>query len=197
MAAAGSHVHLRAQGLAHSASFAPLLCGAPQKTWPCFASTGGLALRHGSSAVLVDSTIADCRASNSFGGGVLARDANVTLEGGSRIERCWSRMGGGALLARDSNVALLNGSVISESYSNSQGGGLHLGSGCTQSATPNAHTPLACSQPLQASPASLGPMGARRIAGWDVGHELVRLAQRCPQSRHYGLTGTSQRRECG
>ena len=156
------------QGLAHSASFAPLLCGAPQKTWPCFASIGGLALRHGSSAVLVDSTIADCRASNSFGGGVLARDANVTLEGGSRIERCWSRMGGGALLAKDSNVALLNGSVIGESYSNSQGGGLHLGSGCTQSATPNAHTPLACSQPLQASPASLGPMGARRIAGWDM-----------------------------
>ena len=37
--------------------------------------------------MLVDSTIADCRASNSFGGGVLARDANVPLEGGSRIER--------------------------------------------------------------------------------------------------------------
>ena len=50
---------------------------------------------------------------------------------------------------------------------------------------------------LTACPASLGPMGARRIAGWDVGHELVRLAQRCPQSRHCGLTGTSGRRECG
>ena len=81
---------------------------------------------------------------------VMARDANLTLEGGSRIERCWSRMGGGALLAKDSNVALLNGSVIGESYSNVMGGGLHIGSGCTQLATPRTHnTPLACSQPPQ------------------------------------------------
>ena len=87
--------------------------------------------------MLVDSTIADCRASNSFGGGLLARDANVTLEGGSRIERCFARLGGGALLARDSNVALLNGTIISESYSNLQAGGLHLGSGCTQLAPPH------------------------------------------------------------
>ena len=180
------------QGLAHSASFAPLLCGAPQKTWPCFASIGGLALRHGSSAVLVDSTIADCRASNSFGGGVLARDANVTLEGGCRIERCWSRMGGGALLARDSNVALLNGSVISESYSNSQGGGLHLGSGCTQSATPRTHTHHWHAHSLPSEPGANGC----EVYSW-LGHELVRLAQRCPQSRHCGLTGTSWRRECG
>ena len=174
------------QGLAHSASFAPLLCGAPQKTWPCFASTGGLALRHGSSAVLVDSTIADCRASNSFGGGVLARDANVTLEGGSRIERCWSRMGGGALLARDSNVALLNGSVIGESYSNTQGGGLHLSSGCTQSATPRAHTPHwhAHSEP--------GANGCEAYS-W-LGHELSAW-QRCTQSWRCGLTGTSRQGE--
>ena len=88
----------------------------------------------GSSAVLVDSTIADCTATNSFGGGLLAREANVTLEGGSRIERCYAQFLGGAMLAADSNVALLNGSVISESYSNLMGGGLHLGSGCTQSA---------------------------------------------------------------
>ena len=100
-------------------------------------SIGGLALRHGSSAVLVDSTIADCRASDSFGGGLLARDANVTLEGGSRIERCYARFLGGAMLGANSNVALLNGSVISESYSNLQAGGLHLGSGCTQLAPPH------------------------------------------------------------
>ena len=84
--------------------------------------------------MLVDSTIADCRASDSFGGGLLARDANVTLEGGSRIERCYAQVLGGAMLAVKCNVALLNGSVISESYSNLMGGGLHLGSGCTQSA---------------------------------------------------------------
>ena len=173
------------QRLAYSASLCALTLWSAAKDLALFCeSAGGLALRHGSSAVLVDSTIADCRASNSFGGGVIARDANLTLEGGSRIERCWSRMGGGALLARDSNVALLNGSVISESYSNSQGGGLHLGSGCTQSATPNAHTPLACSQPLQASPASLGPMG-HELSAW----------RRCTQSRPCGLTGTSRQGE--
>ena len=152
MAAAGSHVHLRAQLPRPSPQC--LLCAltlwSAAKDLALFCeSAGGLALRHGSSAVLVDSTIADCRASNSFGGGVIARDANLTLEGGSRIERCWSRGGGGALLAKDSNVALLNGSVIGESYSNVMGGGLHLGSGCTQSATPRAHTPPACSQPPQ------------------------------------------------
>ena len=116
-------------------------------------SIGGLALRYGSSAVLVDSTIADCRASNSFGGGLLARDANLTLKGGSRIERCFARLGGGALGARDSNVMLLNGTIINESSTNLWGGGLHLGSGCTQSATPRASA-------YTASPASLGPVGA-------------------------------------
>ena len=126
----------------------------------------------GSSAVLVDSTIADCTATNSFGGGLLAREANVTLEGGSRIERCFARLGGGALLARDSNVALLNGTIISESSTNLFGGGLHLGSGCTQSATPRAHnTPL-----LTASPASLGPVGARDVAGT----RAVSAWQPCP-----------------
>ena len=86
--------------------------------------------------MLVDSTIADCRASNSFGGGLLARDANVTLEGGSRIERCYAHALGGAMLAVNSKVALLNGSVISESYANLQAGGLHIGSGCTQLTPP-------------------------------------------------------------
>ena len=87
--------------------------------------------------MLVDSTIADCRASDSFGGGLLARDSNVTLEGGSRIERCYAQMLGGAMLADKCNVALLNGSVISESYADLQAGGLHLGSGCTQLAPPH------------------------------------------------------------
>ena len=95
-----------------------------------------MAVLRGSSAVLVESTIADCTASNSHGGGLLARDANVTLERGSRIERCYAHALGGAMLAVNSKVALLNGSVISESYSNLMGGGLHLGSGCTQSAPP-------------------------------------------------------------
>ena len=181
------------QRLAYSASLCALTLWSAAKDLALFCeSAGGLALRHGSSAVLVDSTIADCRASNSFGGGVIARDANLTLEGGSRIERCWSRGGGGALLAKDSNVALLNGSVIGESYSNVMGGGLHRGSGCTQSATPRTHsTPRACSQP----PGEPGANGCE-VYSW-LGHELVRLAQRCPQSRHCGLTGTSRRRECG
>lgn len=86
--------------------------------------------------MLVKSTIADCTASNSFGGGLLARDANVKLEGGSRIERCYAHVLGGAMLAVNSNVALLNGSVISESYADFMGGGLHLNYGCTQSAPP-------------------------------------------------------------
>ena len=86
--------------------------------------------------MLVDSTIADCTATNSFGGGLLAREANVTLEGGSRIERCYAQMLGGAMLADKCNVALLNGSVISESYADLQAGGLHIGSGCTQLTPP-------------------------------------------------------------
>ena len=86
--------------------------------------------------MLVDSTIADCTASNSFGGGLLALEANVTLEGGSRIERCYAQMLGGAMLADKCNVALLNGSVISESYADLQAGGLHIGSGCTQLTPP-------------------------------------------------------------
>ena len=97
---------------------------------------GGLAVLRGSSAVLVDSTVADCTATNSFGGGLLALEANVTLEGGSRIERCYAQMLGGAMLADKCNVALLNGSVISESYADLQAGGLHISSGCTQLTPP-------------------------------------------------------------
>ena len=122
------------QRLRHSTPSPPLNLDAAKE--PCFASIGGLAVLRGSSAVLVESTIADCTASNSFGGGLLALEANVTLEGGSRIERCYAHALGGAMLAVNSKVALLNGSAISESYANVMGGGLHLGFGCTQSAPP-------------------------------------------------------------
>ena len=77
------------------------------------------------SVVLVESVIVDCAASGDSGGGLQAYRANVTLKGGSRIERCYARMGGGALLAGYSDVALLDGSVLS-GCSGWGGGGMFL-----------------------------------------------------------------------
>ena len=67
----------------------------------------------GTSALLVDSTISDCAAVPSYGGGMLIEFANVTLRRGSYITRCNAYRGGG-MLAASSDVALLDGSVISE-----------------------------------------------------------------------------------
>ena len=61
----------------------------------------------------MESTIADC-ASVSGGGVGAFRHANVTLQGGSRIERCNATgFGGGIVLYYGSHVELLD-SVLSE-----------------------------------------------------------------------------------
>ena len=63
------------------------------RSW--FASTGGIAVTTGASAVLVESAIMDCESTSSIGGGVFSYDgANVTLQG-ARIERCHATYGGG------------------------------------------------------------------------------------------------------
>ena len=52
-------------------------------------------MRFGASAVLVESTIADCETRDSRGGGAYVEQANLTLQGGSRVERCLAWYGGG------------------------------------------------------------------------------------------------------
>ena len=87
--------------------------------------TGGLFLTTAASAVLVESTIADC-ATDLTGGGLFAtRQANVTLKGGSRVERCTANWGGG-IETLGSDLALLEGSIVRECRAHVGGGGLHL-----------------------------------------------------------------------
>ena len=80
-------------------------------------------MRFGASAVLVESTIADCATRDSWGGGAYVEQANLTLQGGSRVERCLAAIGGG-LFAWKADVALLEGSVLSECHAIESGGGL-------------------------------------------------------------------------
>ena len=80
-------------------------------------------MRFGASAVLVESTIADCATRDSWGGGAYVEQANLTLQGGSRVERCLAAIGGG-LFAWKADVALLEGSVLSECRAISRAGGL-------------------------------------------------------------------------
>ena len=82
-------------------------------------------MRFGASAVLVESTIADCAARDSAGGGAYVEQANLTLQGGSRVERCLAVHGGG-LIAWEADVALLEGSVLSECHAIEYDGGLQL-----------------------------------------------------------------------
>ena len=79
-------------------------------------------MRFGASAVLVESTIADCATRDSRGGGAYVDQANLTLQGGSRVERCLADYGGG-LLAWEADVALLD-SVMSECHAVVGVGGL-------------------------------------------------------------------------
>ena len=78
-------------------------------------------MRFGASAVLVESTIADCETRDSRGGGAYVDQANLTLQGGSRVERCLAHSGGG-IYAWEADVALLEGSVLSECHTNGMGG---------------------------------------------------------------------------
>ena len=80
-------------------------------------------MRFGASAVLVESTIADCETRGSRGGGAYVDQANLTLQGGSRVERCLAGQGGG-LYAYEADAALLEGSVLSECQATDTGGGL-------------------------------------------------------------------------
>ena len=85
--------------------------------WTCHGG-GGLCVRKGASAVLVDSVIADCActAAGTGGGAYVHDEANLTLRG-SRIERCNATAGpgwGGAIAVYyGSRVELLH-SVLSE-----------------------------------------------------------------------------------
>ena len=81
-------------------------------------------MRFGASAVLVESTIADCASiatGKTVGGGAYVDQANLTLQGGSRVERCLAHSGGG-IYAWEADVALLEGSVLSECHANGMGG---------------------------------------------------------------------------
>ena len=78
-------------------------------------------MRFGASAVLVESTIADCETRDSRGGGAYVEQANLTLQGGSRVERCLAEQGGG-LYAWEAKIALLEGSVLSECHAKFAGG---------------------------------------------------------------------------
>lgn len=78
-------------------------------------------MRFGASAVLVESTIADCETRGSRGGGAYVDQANLTLQGGSRVERCLADWGGG-LSAFEADIALLEGSVLSECRASFAGG---------------------------------------------------------------------------
>lgn len=82
-------------------------------------------MRFGASAVLVESTIADCETRDSRGGGAYVDQANLTLQGGSRVERCLADWGGG-LAAFEAEIALLEGSVLSECHAIAYDGGLQL-----------------------------------------------------------------------
>ena len=88
-------------------------------------------MRFGASAVLVESTIADCQTRDSRGGGAHVEQANLTLQGDSRVERCLADWGGG-LSAFEADIALLQGSVLSECRA-SFGGGL-CAARCTRGA---------------------------------------------------------------
>ena len=76
-------------------------------------NTGGLAVRSFARAVLVESTIADCTAPVSGGGGICASDhANITLQDGSRVERCFAQSyGGGLQVYEGSHLELLQSSI--------------------------------------------------------------------------------------
>ena len=91
--------------------------------------TGGLAVLS-ASAVLEESTIADCKTSIT-GGGLYANQANVTIKGGSHIMRSTGGRGGG-MCGLGSNLALLEDSFISDCYSSTYAGGLHPKPSCTQ-----------------------------------------------------------------
>lgn len=68
-------------------------------------------------AVLVESTVADCTAPESTGGGVCAYDhANITLQGGSQIERCTAHLFpgstcGGLAVHESSHAEMLQSSI--------------------------------------------------------------------------------------
>ena len=82
-------------------------------------------MRFGASAVLVESTIADCASiatGKTVGGGAYVEQANLTLQGGSRVERCLADWGGGVFAWEAGVVALLEGSVLSECHTNGMGG---------------------------------------------------------------------------
>ena len=68
----------------------------------------------GTSAVMVDSTITNCAANRTIGGGIWADRANLTLTGGSHVRHCDAYRGGGVFGSRECDLRLLGGSTLSE-----------------------------------------------------------------------------------
>ena len=97
----------------------------------CYTSTGGIAVRAGASATLVDITAADCAADDCGGGfSYVDEGANLTFKGG-RVERCRSTRGG-AVLGLRANVAMLEGNAFSDCRATYLGGGLYCWRGRTE-----------------------------------------------------------------
>ena len=97
---------------------------------PCFTRIGGLDLKPGTSALLADSTVSDCAANATFGGGILARQgSNLTLTNGSRVHRCEAYRGGGVFGYHETHLNLLDGSMLSENVA-CIGAGMCSGLGC-------------------------------------------------------------------
>lgn len=84
----------------------------------------------GASAVLVESIVEDCAAPESAGGGVLAfYRANLTVQSGSRIERCRARWGAGLEGWDNVHVRLMHSSIMNCSVGIGGGGaGFEIGS---------------------------------------------------------------------
>ena len=126
------------------------------------------------SAVLVESTIADC--TGITGGGLYAVDqANVTLKGGSRVERCTAVRGGG-IQGFDGDVAILEGTVISECHAR-YGCGMHPGQLHTVPA-PHASRGFAC----RARASEAGRIGLSLLGA--LGHGERSLGAAKPRSDH-------------
>ena len=90
-------------------------------------NTGGLAVQSFARAVLVESTIADCTALVSGGGGICASGhANITLQDGSRVERCVAQGRSGGLQVYEGSHAELLHSSIHDCSANDAGGAIYL-----------------------------------------------------------------------
>ena len=90
---------------------------------------GGVEVRDYASAVLKESTVADCSADGCGGGLSVYSYANLTLRG-SRVERGVAPYGGCVNGYTGCRLELLEGTVISEGHATEMTGGLEAFNGC-------------------------------------------------------------------